>query len=73
MTEMDELVARFSTPRDQLAPEARERLDALDARVAGLVAEGKIAAPHPLLDDDTAPGLDETNGYRPFWSDRPVD
>lgn len=73
MSELDELIARYSTPRDQLTPEARQHVEAMDAWMAGLLAEGRIAAPNPLLEDNTLPGLDETNGYRPFWTDRQSD
>jgi hypothetical protein len=72
MTSHDELVARFSTPRDQMTPEVRQRVEEIDAWAAAERAAGNFAAPHHLLDDDTAPGLDHTNGYRPYPTDRPV-
>jgi hypothetical protein len=72
MTSHDELVARFSTPRDQMTPEVRQRVEETAAWAAAQEAAGHIAAPHPLLDDDTVPGLDRNNGYRPYWTDRPV-
>jgi hypothetical protein len=71
--EHDDLVERYSTPREQLTPEMRRLVEATEAWEADLVAIGQLAAPHPLLDDNTSPGLDETNGYRPFWTDRPSD
>lgn len=70
MTEHDELVARFSTPREQLTLEARQKVEAMAAWMEGLVAEGRFAAPHPLLDDNTPIGLDDRNGYRPFPTGR---
>lgn len=73
MSELDELVARYSTPREQLPPDVRQELDAIDAWHAAVEATGQYAPPHPLLDDNTLPGLDEMNGYRPFWSDRKQD
>jgi hypothetical protein len=72
MTSHDELVARFSTPRDQMTPAARQQVEAIDAWTAAQRAAGNFAAPHHLLDDDMAPGLDRDNGYRPYWTDRSV-
>ena len=72
MTSHDDLVARFSTPLDQMTPEVRQRVEATDAWAAAQIAAGNFAAPHHLLDDDTVPGLDHTNGYRPYPTDRPV-
>jgi hypothetical protein len=73
MSELDELVARYSTPREQLSPEVRQRLETIDAWEIEQEATGRNRPPHPLLDDNTAPGLDETRGYRPFWTDRRSD
>jgi len=70
MSELDDLVARYSTPREQLPPEVRQRLEAIDAWEIEQEATGRYRDPHPLLDDNILPGLDEMNGYRPFWSDR---
>ena len=71
--EHDDLVERYSTPRDQLTPEMRGLVEATEAWEADLVATRQLAAPHPRLDDNTSPGLDETNDYRPFGTDRPAD
>jgi hypothetical protein len=66
MSDQDDLVERFSTPRSDLDPALRRRLEEQDAYVRQLEVAGRIAAPHPMLDDDTVPGLDHTNGYQPF-------
>jgi hypothetical protein len=71
MTSHHELVARFSTPLDQMTPEVRQRVEATDAWAAAQEAAGRIAAPHPLWDDDMVPGLDHNNGYRPFPTEPP--
>jgi hypothetical protein len=70
VSEQDDLVERFSTPRSDLDPALRRRLEAQDSYVRRLEAVGRIAAPHPMLDDGTVPGLDHTNGYRPFPVER---
>lgn len=73
MSDQDDLVERFSTPRSDLDPALRRRLEEQDAYVQWLEATGRIAAPHPMWDDNTAPGLDHTNGYQPFPTGRPFD
>jgi len=55
-----------------MTPEARQRVEQTAAWAAAERAAGNFAAPHPLLDDDTMPGLDRDNGYRPYPTDRPV-
>jgi hypothetical protein len=72
MSDHDDLVERFSTPRIDMTPEVRQRVEATSAWVQDLTAAGRIAAPDPLADDDTAPGLDTTNGYQLFGTGRPV-
>jgi hypothetical protein len=72
MNDEDDLVERFSMPRADLTPEVRQHVDAMEAWLADLMASGRIAPPDPMLDDDTVPGLDHTNGYRPFKMNRPM-
>jgi hypothetical protein len=64
--DMDELVARYSAPLDQLDHETRTAIEQTDAWAAQQAAAGQIAAPNPRLDDNISIGLDENNNYQPF-------
>lgn len=66
MSELDELITRYSTPRAQLSPEVRARVAATAKRAEDMKAAGQIEAPHPLFESNASPGLDSSNGYRPF-------
>jgi hypothetical protein len=64
VTDHDDLVAKYTTPLEDLPPELRERILQSRARVAKLREEGKIGTPEQFARQNFPLGLDDN--YVPF-------